>query len=402
MKKDILISVYNMEIGGIERSLINMLESFNYDNYNVDLLIFNHTGELMDFIPETVNILPQIDQYSVYRRSIVQCLREGHYSTSVARILGKFMANIKARNSNFEEGSAYIQMQLALKYSTIFLPKIEKIYDLAISYAWPHDIIAKKVRAKKKMAWIHTDYSKLEIDNKIDFEIWSRFDCIASISEECSKSFVNIYPLLKSKVKLIENINSPNYIKRMIVQSEANNEWNCNSNTFNILSVGRLSHAKGYDLAIKALKELHNRGLTNINWYVIGYGTEETALKDLIKQYDLKDHFILLGKKNNPYPYMKACDLYVQPSRYEGKAVTVTEAKIVGKPILTTKYPTSASQIEDGIEGIICDLSVSGLVDGVERLFKNHELRNSLIKNVKEKDYSNINELNKLYKIIGS
>ena len=74
----------------------------------------------------------------------------------------------------------------------------------------------------------------------------------------------------------------------------------------------------------------------------------EEELKELIAQNNLEDSFILLGKKTNPYPYMKACDLYVQPSRYEGKAVTVTEAKILGKPILITNYPTARSQIEDG------------------------------------------------------
>ena len=168
MKKSILISVFDMEIGGIERSLINMLESFDYEKYDVDLLICHHTGDLMNFLPSKVNVLPQIEKYTVFRKPVSQCLKEGHYSLSVVRLLSKALANVKSKKRNLEEGSGYIQMQLVLKYSTLFIPKLSKKYDVAISYAWPHDLVANNVNANKKIAWIHTDYSKLEIDNKMD------------------------------------------------------------------------------------------------------------------------------------------------------------------------------------------------------------------------------------------
>ena len=114
----------------------------------------------------------------------------------------------------------------------------------------------------------------------------------------------------------------------------------------------------------------------------------------------MEKNVIILGKKTNPYPYIKYCDLYVQPSRYEGKAVTVTEAKILGKPILITNYPTAPSQIETGVEGLICDLSVTGLVKGIEEFYQNQEMKKILVKNISNKDYSNSYELDKLYKII--
>ena len=175
-----------------------------------------------------------------------------------------------------------------------------------------------------------------------------------------------------------------------------------NDHHFNIVSVGRLSYVKGFDLAVKALRILHDKGLTHIKWYVVGYGGYEEELKGIIAQNKLKDSFILLGKKTNPYSYMKACDLYVQPSRYEGKAVTVTEAKIVGKPILITNYPTSKSQIEDGVDGLICNLSAEGIAQGIEKLYMNSDLRNSLVNHIQNVDYSNGHELNKLYSVIGS
>jgi glycosyltransferase involved in cell wall biosynthesis len=398
MKKNILISVFNMEIGGIERSLINMLESFDYQKYNVDLLIFHHVGEFMNLIPNSVNVLPQVDKYTIFRKPVTLCLKEKHYLLAFIRILSKYIAKIKAKNRELEEGAGYIQMQLTQKYSSFFIPKLKKEYDVAISYAWPHDIIANKAKAKKKIAWVHTDYSKLEIDNELDLKVWNQFDYIASVSEACRDAFLSTYPTLLEKVFVVENITSPQFIKKMAEEEQPLPQ--VKSETYNLVSVGRLSYVKGFDLAVEALRLLHNKGLTNIKWYIVGYGGYEKELKELIIKHDLNDSFILLGKKTNPYPYIKKCDLYVQPSRYEGKAVTVSEAKILGKPILITNYPTASSQIDDGIEGIICDLTVPGLASGIEEFYRNQELKNTLVHNIRSKDYSNNYELDKLYKII--
>ncbi|MEH6906766.1 glycosyltransferase [Neobacillus drentensis] len=398
MKKNVLISVYNMEIGGIERSLINMLESFDYQKYKVDLLIFHHVGEFMSLIPKTVNVLPEVRKYSVFRKPVTLCIKEKQYSLAFIRVVSKLLAKVKSKSRNLEEGAGYIQMQLTQKYSSFFIPKLNKEYDVAISFAWPHDIIANKVKAKKKIAWVHTDYSKLEIDNELDLKVWNQFDAIAAVSDACREAFLSTYPTLIEKVLVVENITSPNFIKKMAEEELPLNQEK--SKTFNLVSVGRLSYAKGFDLAIEALKQLHNKGLTNIKWFIIGYGGYEKEMKDLISKHDLKDSFILLGKKTNPYPYIKNCDLYVQPSRYEGKAVTVSEAKILGKPILITNYLTAPSQIENGVDGMLCDLSVLGLVKGIEEFYRNQEMKDLLVKNLSNKDYSNSYELDKLYKII--
>jgi glycosyltransferase involved in cell wall biosynthesis len=200
---------------------------------------------------------------------------------------------------------------------------------------------------------------------------------------------------LENKKILIENITSPMFIQKMaegyIQLSETSNH------AFNIVSVGRLSFVKGFDLAVEALRILHDKGLTEIKWWIVGYGGFESELKELIAQNNLEDSFILLGKKINPYPYIKACDLYVQPSRYEGKAVTVTEAKILGKPILITNYPTADSQIKDEIDGVICELSAEGIAGGIERFYKDSELRKELSNHCQNTDYSNGYELEKLY-----
>ena len=127
---------------------------------------------------------------------------------------------------------------------------------------------------------------------------------------------------------------------------------------------------------------------------------DEEMIRNIRKENNLEDSFILLGKKINPYPYIEACDLYVQPSRYEGKAVTVTEAQILNKPVLITNYPTAKSQVRDKYDGLICELSVEGIANEVENLYKNEKLRMMLDNNCRGIDYSNGYELEKLYKLI--
>jgi glycosyltransferase involved in cell wall biosynthesis len=149
------------------------------------------------------------------------------------------------------------------------------------------------------------------------------------------------------------------------------------------------------------MKVLRDKDVNNVKWYVVGYGPDEAMLQELIKENKLEDRFFLLGKKINPYPYMKKCDIYIQPSRYEGKSVTVLEAQMLGKPVLITNYPTAKSQLKHNIDGYITDLSVDGIVKGIEKLINDVKLRSKLEENTKEFDYSNVEELEKLYEIIG-
>jgi glycosyltransferase involved in cell wall biosynthesis len=396
--KKILISSYDMEVGGVERSLISMLGNIDNSRYKIDLMLFKHQGDFMNLLPQNSNLLPEVPQYSTFRKSIVETFRDKHYSIGFSRILSKIRTNLVNKTKRFEE-PGYFQMQIMWKYALPFLPEMKQEYDVAISYLWPHDFVAEKVHAKKKLGWIHTDFSTIETDIKLDLKVWNKFDHIIAVSEECKNSFVRKYKDLEEKVIVIENITSPKFILEM---SEGNVTNPMLFDTrFKLLTVARLSHAKGIDQAVKALKILIDKGIRDIVWYVVGYGGDEDFIKKLIAQNNLENSFILLGKQTNPYPFIKACDLYVQPSRYEGKAVTVTEAKVLGKPILITNYPTAKSQVEHGLDGVICDLSIAGLSEGIEKMYNERDLRTKLISNLNEMDFSNNDELNKLYNQIG-
>ena len=392
--RKVLISSFDMEVGGVERSLISMLNNFDYSNNEVDLMLYSHTGDFMDLLPKSPNLLPEDKIYKTFRMPIAQIAKQGNIPMAISRVYSILESKLISKIKGLDE-SVYAQMQYMWKNSLCFLPKYKKKYDVAISYLWPHYFVAQKVDAKVKIAWIHTDYSKLETDIEVDLKMWDKFDHIVAVSEECKNAFLKKYGKLKDKVIVIENITSPKFIETMAKEKVENpmNDDNC----FKIVSVARLSYAKGIDNAVRALKLLVDKGYDNIKWYIVGYGGDEEIIKNLIKENKLEDKFILLGKQINPYPYMKSADLYVQPSRYEGKAVTVCEAQILSKPVLITNYTTAKSQIKDGFDGCITELSVEGIANGIEMLYKNEDLRNKLSNNCKNTNYSNKDELQKLY-----
>lgn len=394
--KKVLIASFDMEVGGVERSLISMLNNFDYDNNKVDLMLYRHQGDFMKLLPNNHNLLGEIPEYSSFRKSVAEVIKEKRYILAMTRILANINSKIIAKTKKINE-VGYYQMQLMWKYALPFLPKLDKEYDVAISYLWPHYFVSEKVKAKRKIAWIHTDYSTIATDIDMDLKMWNKFDYIMAVSEECKNAFLKKYSSLKGKVKVMENITSPEFIRKM---AEEDIEENIKEDdSFKLVSVARFSHAKGIDNAVKALKLLHDRGLTDIKWYVVGYGGDEEIIRKLIKENNLEDSFILLGKKINPYPYINAGDIYVQPSRYEGKAVTVGEAQILGKPVIITNYTTAKSQVRENVDGYICELSADGIANGIEKLYKDKNLRTKLSDNCKKTNYSNSDELNNLYSI---
>ena len=397
MKKKVLISMYSLHIGGAERSLIGLLESFDYETYDVDLFLYRYEGEFLSFIPKEVNILPSIKQYTTFERPIKDVIKEGHVYLGSARIAAKLKTKIKNRGLKKEHGT-YKQMQYTWYYSIPRLPHLEKNYDVAISFLGPHYFILDKVKAKIKIGWNHTDYFTIvNPDKALDEKMWTRLDYIVNVSKDCEESFLKVFPNLKHKTIVIENIISPTFVREQSQEDTANEMPD--DGCIKICSVGRLSDAKGFDTAIFACKKLIESGY-DIKWYIVGYGGEEDHLRKLIRDNDMNDRFILLGKKVNPYPYIRKCDIYCQPSRYEGKAVTVREAQILGKPVVITNFPTAKSQLIDGFDGHICELSVEGIVNGIKRLYTDSNLRRVLMNNCKSSDYSNIDEVLKLYNII--
>ena len=396
-KPRILILIHYLEIGGAEISLIGLLNAIDKAQYDVDLFVYSHQGELMQLIPDGVNLLPEVRKYSTIERPMKEVLREGYVDIVAARLLAKIRHRIYRRTHaiNGEDASIF---QYVANCTTPLLPKISNTeYDLAISFLAPHNICLDKVRAKKKVAWIHTDYSKIHVNRRLELPYWKPFDHIASISEASTNAFVSAFPELKSKVTEIENILSPTFVQS---RSEgAALEIEQNDDVVNLLSIGRFCTAKNYDNLPFICKHLVEMGV-NVRWYIIGYGGDEPLIRAKIAEAGMGEHVIILGKRSNPYPYIKACDIYVQPSRYEGKSVTVREAQMLYKPVVVTNYPTAPSQIENSVDGVIVPMENRACAEGIKALIDNTELQNRIIEHLRTHDYGNEKEVEKIYKLI--
>ncbi len=397
-KKRIFIAIHYLEIGGAEMSLIGLLQSLDYTRYAVDLFVYSHRGELMQFIPKKVNLLPEIPAYAAIELPMVWCLRHGHWGVLFGRLKARLQYRAYCRRTHPKDGAAILQY--IFNAVEPFLPSLKRLgtYDLAISFLTPHNIVLHKVGARRKAAWIHTDYTCIDVNARLELPVWSGFDHIVSISPSVGKAFLKVFPSLEPKMIEIENILSPAFVRRraaMIPPEEVAREMPRRPGTVNILSVGRFSEAKNYDNVPDICRRIIRQGQP-VAWYIIGFGGDEALVRRKIAEAGMEGHVVLLGKKANPYPYILACDLYAQPSRYEGKSVTVREAQMLCKPVVVTDYATARSQIQDGVDGCIVPMDNEGCARGIADLIGNQPLRNRIASYLATHDYGNEQEARKV------
>ena len=396
-KKRILIFSHAMELGGAERALLGLLHSFDYSKFDVDLFLMRHEGALMEMIPQEVNLLPEVREYTGLAVPFKSILKKRLFGIAFGRLRAKLKAKAFLRRHPVRGDNA-VELEYSHKYTCKFMPAVgKKEYDLAVSFLTPHYFVAEKVNAKKRIAWIHTDYSTLSVDVESELKMWDKYDYIASISDDCTKSFLSVFPSLQNKIVLIENIISPKLIQKQAKAFQP--DWNSGDSKI-VLSVGRFCFQTTFDNVPDICRRIIEDGL-NIKWYLIGFGSGEKQIQENIERSGMQDRVFILGKKTNPYPYMENCDVYIQPSRYEGKAVTVREAQILGKPVIITDYPTAWSQIENGIDGVIVPLENENCAKEITRILRDQDLLQMLENNCRQKNYNNAFEVEKLYSIIG-
>ena len=209
MKKRIFINIHYLEIGGAERALLGLLSALDPNKVDVDLFVNQHTGEFMSLIPKYVNLLPEVSEYTCIERSMKNILKEGYIGIALRRLWAKYeykqyLKKISAKESKHD----YSIFQYVADAVEGALPSLEYLgeYDLAISFLQPHNIVLNKVKAKRKICWIHTDYSTMHVNHDKELPIWSGFDHIVSISNDCTRAFLKAFPELQDKIILIENI----------------------------------------------------------------------------------------------------------------------------------------------------------------------------------------------------
>lgn len=380
--RNVLIVSHTMEIGGAEKALLGLLSAFDYTKYNVDLFLYHHEGELMHFLPKEVNLLPEHKSYASLAKPLKQVIKNRAFGTLFGRYKGKNAALEYIARNRIRDGS-YVFIDYSHRYTRFLMPKItDKKYDAVISFLTPHYFAAEKVTADKRIAWIHTDYSYIEIDVASELEMWSAYDTIVSISDKVTDAFLEKFPELADRIVIVENIHPAEFIRELAEEFDVSSEMP-DDGYVKFLSVGRFCHAKNFD----NVPDICSR-LDNVKWYIIGFGGDEELIKRKIIEAGVEDRVILLGKKVNPYPYFKACDFYIQPSRYEGNAVTVNEALILGKKVAITNYTTAESQIKNGIDGVIVPLENEKCAEALNNFIKDTALQEKIINNATNSDYS--------------
>ena len=407
MKKPrIFIQFHYMELGGAEMALIGLLNAFDTSRVDVDLFINQHTGPLMRLIPSKVNLLPQIPSYSAIERPMKDIIREGHLLIALARLWGKlryrlYLSSLSSANRRRDGSST----QYIFDAVSPFLPSLRKLghYDMAISFLDPPHIVQDKVDAAIKLEWIHTDFSTVYMDASRCGMRWANNDYIISISDAISNQFLNTFPTLANKIKVIENIISPLYVREQANAFDTMPELlpiEVNKPIIKLLSIGRFTNQKNFDNVPDICRRIIEKGY-DIKWFLIGFGSKEALIREMIAEAGMQDHVIILWKRTNPYPYIKACDIYVQPSRYEGKSITVREAQILCKPVVITNYPSAQSQIKNGMDGVICDMDNASVAEAIIELIKDKDKQKSIVNYLETHDYGFESEVNKIYQILG-
>lgn len=397
-KPRIIILMHYLELGGAEMALIGLLQALNPEKVDVDLFLYCHRGPLMQFIPDWINLLPEVGCYSVIEAPLKEALQRGYFGIVYGRLMSKWKHK-QYRMYHSVKGDDGAIMQYVGEYVTPHLSRIndDVEYDLCISFLTPHHIGLSKIRAKQRLAWIHTDYSTVDIDVERESTVWGAYDKIVSISPEVTKSFLARFPGLASKIIQIENIIPSEYV--LTRSSEFSVHTDVHGDII-LLSIGRYCLQKNFDNVPDIARRIVDAGFSKLKWYIIGYGGDEQLIRKKIAEAKMEKHVIMLGKKANPYPYIKACDIYVQPSRYEGKSVTVREAQILQKPVVITNYPTAKSQITDGVDGVIVPLDNEGCAQGIANFIVNIPLQEQIIANLRKGDFSKMAEVHKLYSLL--
>lgn len=343
MKKRLLFVTLYLQTGGVEKSLLSLLHSLNYDNYNVDLLLFDHQGALFKEVPSEVNILPPL--FETYSTPLLQAVPTLIKLKKYRLLRGKILAACMATFSKgVGTGSRWFV------YRSV-LPELPDHYDVAISYIdfFCNYYVAEKVKADKKIVYNHMNYKDGQKGGwpcpRLEKESFSVSDHIVTVAESSREALISFFPEFEAKIQVIHNTISLDTIQTMSKETPCD-VFQRNKKTWNIVTVARLAEEKGVLLAIEACKQLVNEGY-DLCWFIIGNGLLRSVLEKKIIDMDLQDHFVLLGEQANPYPYMNQCDIYVQPSKTEAHCVAVEEAIALACSIVATNIPSFQHQLNN-------------------------------------------------------
>lgn len=376
MKRQILFLIDSLTCGGAEKSLISLLPLLDYSKLEVDLMMGNRGGVFERYVPSEVNIIPFPTQ-----RGFLFKLSQRLFSVALRMFPNRHGAELRWRAM----GRAY--------------KGLVKEYDVAIAYqqGFPTYYIAEKVKAKMKAAWVNADITKVGYNADFNRPFYDMYNKVIPVSDKLCTILKNSDFVDSFKLYTIFDILNVTLIRQMSSEQEVKLP---NKNKLTLCTVGRMVALKGYDLAVETARVLKSKGI-DFCWYFVGDGGERMHILNLISQYDLQENVKLMGLQPNPYPYMAAADIYVQTSRFEGFGLTIAEAKILGKPVVSTNFDVVHDQLQHEENGMIAEMTPESLAENIIRLINDKDLRERIIANVKkEENTTYITEVEKVHKMI--
>lgn len=373
--KKVLFVINTLGQAGAEKALLELMKHFSPDEYEVSLYVLLGQGELIHDLPRYVKVLnkdysdasvlsgkgKKILKQRVFRR----LFQKGALLKNFPGILCVLADGLRRKKLGIDK------LLWRVMSDSAWYP--DEHYDLAVAYIeggaayYVHD----HVRADKKMTFLHVDYRQAGYTRQLDQDCYIDYDKIFTVSSEVSRSFLSVYPECKGKTEVFHNLIDQEEIRRKAVLPGGFSDI---YDGFRILTVGRLTSQKAYEIAVDAMYKVKNAGV-RARWYVLGEGELRNSLQAQIDGLGLQNDFILLGTAANPYPYYRQCDLYVHATRFEGKSLAIQEAKTLGCAVLVSNCSGNREQVTDGVDGAMCALSAEAVSQKIIDLLSDNEKR---------------------------
>jgi putative capsular polysaccharide biosynthesis protein len=385
MKKRILFMIGTLQSGGVSKSIVNLLNVMDRTTYDVHLLLLDRAGDILSpYLPSdiTVHVNREIENLHRGLSGVRALLFTGHLWLAFGSLLRMLL-------SKFSRAWAG-------RWLAHLMPRFTDLsFDLIVDYGGQQQLyyMVDKLDGKKKITFFHNDYSKWPYYYAADRLYYPKVDQILSISQTCVDVLKAYFPDCKDKISVMQNISSP-----VLITKQANEVVDLPQAPLLLASLGHIMRRKGTDFSIDAAKILQEKGV-DFKWMLVGKVIEEDLVRR-IEQEGLESRFVFLGVCSNPYPYIKAADIYVHPSRFEGKSIALDEAKILCKPIVVTNFSTVNDQFEDRVNASICEMNGEALADAIIELATHKELRQSYVAYLSAHIVDNSSEVEKLYAFI--
>lgn len=387
MKKKLIFITEALWIGGIETALVNLLNRLDYDRYDVTCLILRDCQDIACRITPKCCLIVSDRQHpatfpDAYRyKRMYNLMEEPQHASRLRRGIWHIL-RLLLRAPEARRYAAYVKKQLNGEH-----------FDTAVIYSdRTAETAVRAVSADRFLMLYHHGAMRREYHDTYGYK---KADKIIAVSEKLAERLRLYRPQYRDQIIAVNNLIDTAGVREKSLESlEAVFSKDC----FNIVSCGRLSPAKGMDIAIDACARLVQNGYTDIHWWIVGGGPEEASLRAQICVLGMEDYVTLLGMQSNPYPYIAQADLYVQPSRFEGYCGTILEARLLAVPILATRN-AAEEQIVNDETGSLCDPNAASIADAAALLYREPERRQAFRDALRGHDFEQDNAaiLQKLY-----